>query len=191
MNSLMTNPPTQVDILLTYEWPKSITRFSKIPPTEKEIGGSEFVSLLATKIKPRYHFAASEKIFYKREPYQNVPSPNLISDSEDTQLQLGLPTWFVGFAEVDNESKGKVNSVFSSNFLSLSLSLLKKSLFNLTPCLITNTNYTLKYFVINLVVLRFQPCTLYTFVTVDFHESPTKYDGMSFSQIKYWSKKRI
>ncbi|RHZ63845.1 hypothetical protein Glove_327g34 [Diversispora epigaea] len=105
MESMMNNPPTQVDILLTYEWPKSITRFSKIPT--ENIGGSEFVSSLAAKIKPRYHFAASEKIFFKREPYQNIPSPNLISDSEDTQLQLGLPTWFVGFAEVNSESKGK------------------------------------------------------------------------------------
>ncbi|CAG8530990.1 9937_t:CDS:2 [Acaulospora colombiana] len=105
MSAMVNDLPTQVDILLTHEWPKSITRFSSLTVPDG-IRGSEFVASLVTKVKPRYHFAASEKISFQREPYQNTPSSNIVSDADDTQLQFGLPTWFVGLAEVGN-SKSK------------------------------------------------------------------------------------
>ncbi|CAG8559295.1 11481_t:CDS:10, partial [Acaulospora morrowiae] len=101
MSAMVNDLPSQVDILLTYEWPKSITRLSSTSVPDG-IEGSGIVASLVTKVKPRYHFAAAEKISFLREPYQNAPSSNLASEIDDTQLQFGLPTWFVGLAEVGN-----------------------------------------------------------------------------------------
>ncbi|CAG8788633.1 27355_t:CDS:2, partial [Dentiscutata erythropus] len=104
IDSIISNPPTQVDILLTYEWPKDITLLSS--QEIRDVSGSKEVAQLATKIKPRYHFAASKDIFFKREPYQNSLSPR--SKDDDTQLKMGAPTWFVGLADIGNSAKEKV-----------------------------------------------------------------------------------
>ncbi|KAF0520779.1 nuclear protein [Gigaspora margarita] len=104
LDSVINDPPTQVDILLTYEWPKDITRLSS--QEIRDVSGSKEVAQLAARVKPRYHFATSENVFFKREPYQNALSPNSIQD-DDTQLQMGIPTWFVGLAEVGNSAKEK------------------------------------------------------------------------------------
>ncbi|CAG8782463.1 13513_t:CDS:2, partial [Racocetra persica] len=102
LDSTINNPPSDVDILLTYEWPKDITRLSSQEVTN--VSGSTYVAQLVEKVKPRYHFGASEKVFFKREPYQNTPST---SENDDTQLKMGIPTWFVGLAEVGNSEKEK------------------------------------------------------------------------------------
>ena len=107
LSSPVTDLPNTVDILLTHEWPESVTRLAtQNVPTN--VGGSAYVANIALAVKPRYHFATSEKVFYRREPYQNSPSPNLIND-EDSQMQFGHPTWFIGLAEVGNAAKSKVS----------------------------------------------------------------------------------
>ncbi|CAG8446700.1 12725_t:CDS:10 [Cetraspora pellucida] len=104
LDSSIKNHPTNVDLLLTYEWPKDITRLSS--QEVADVSGSIYVAQLVERVKPRYHFAASENVFFKREPYQNAPSTSS-AENDDTQLQMGIPTWFVGLAEVGNSTKEK------------------------------------------------------------------------------------
>ncbi|KAI9136169.1 CwfJ C-terminus 1-domain-containing protein-like protein [Paraphysoderma sedebokerense] len=59
-----------LDILLTYDWPQSVAQGSDGPG--KNIGvGSEIVRDVAYKLKPRYHFAGSEGVWFERAPYKN------------------------------------------------------------------------------------------------------------------------
>lgn len=62
--------PPGVDILLTYDWPKNVEKGSKSNITPNAT--SEQIAEVAAALKPRYHFAASEGIFFEREPYKNV-----------------------------------------------------------------------------------------------------------------------
>lgn len=63
-----------IDILITNDWPASITSHSSLPPhsPEQEHPGSPPLDEIIRKIKPRYHFAAralpSPK-FWEREPF--------------------------------------------------------------------------------------------------------------------------
>jgi hypothetical protein len=100
----VTDLPNTVDILLTHEWPESVTRLTtqNVPVN---VGGSAHVANIALAVKPRYHFATSEKVFYQREPYQNSP-PNLTNE-DDSQMRFGHPTWFIGLAEVSKSAKSK------------------------------------------------------------------------------------
>ncbi|KAH0620177.1 hypothetical protein JD844_020181, partial [Phrynosoma platyrhinos] len=62
-----------VDILLTSPWPKGIETFGNDPGVvNSKTCGSELVSLLAANLKPRYHFAALQKVYYERLPYRCV-----------------------------------------------------------------------------------------------------------------------
>ncbi|XP_078240784.1 CWF19-like protein 1 isoform X1 [Pogona vitticeps] len=61
-----------VDILLTSPWPKDVEAFGNSPAgVDTKKCGSGLVSLLAASLKPRYHFAALQKIYYERLPYRN------------------------------------------------------------------------------------------------------------------------
>ncbi|CAG8450108.1 512_t:CDS:10 [Funneliformis mosseae] len=134
LNSPVTGLPNTVDILLTHEWPKDITRLSQNAPATN-VSGSEHVAKLALSVKPRYHLATSEKVFYQREPYQNTPSPNLINDEGDSQMQFGHPTWFIGLAEVGNATKSKWYYGFNLEpFMHLSPSAFTKPPKMLTGC---------------------------------------------------------
>ncbi|KAK2724390.1 hypothetical protein QYM36_001043 [Artemia franciscana] len=86
-----------VDILFTSQWPKSITNFASVPPGfEPEASGSPLVSRLALKVKPRYHFAGVEDIFYQRLPYRNH---RVLAESQKHV------TRFIGVAKVGNKSQ--------------------------------------------------------------------------------------
>jgi len=61
-----------VDILLTSEWPKGVANLGNKPPLEKcNSCGSLLLSKFVHALKPRYHFAALEGVFYERFPYRN------------------------------------------------------------------------------------------------------------------------
>lgn len=62
--------PPGVDILLTYDWPKDVEKGSKSKITPSAT--SQQAAEVAAALKPRYHFAASEGIFFEREPYKNI-----------------------------------------------------------------------------------------------------------------------
>ncbi|XP_054278247.1 CWF19-like protein 1 [Macrosteles quadrilineatus] len=60
-----------VDVLLTSQWPQGVTQRDE--KTDIRVpSGSELLSWLAVQIKPRYHFAGLEGIFYERPPYRNL-----------------------------------------------------------------------------------------------------------------------
>uniref|UniRef100_A0A8D0G4T9 CWF19-like protein 1 n=1 Tax=Sphenodon punctatus TaxID=8508 RepID=A0A8D0G4T9_SPHPU len=61
-----------VDILLTSPWPRGVENFGNNPEeVDTKNHGSMLISNLAASLKPRYHFAALEKIYYERLPYRN------------------------------------------------------------------------------------------------------------------------
>ncbi|KAI8373000.1 CwfJ C-terminus 1-domain-containing protein-like protein [Radiomyces spectabilis] len=64
--------PAGVDILLTHEWPGGIETHSALKPASSLATCTTSVAQLAAVLKPRYHFAASEGVFYEREPYANA-----------------------------------------------------------------------------------------------------------------------
>ncbi|CAG8635941.1 1896_t:CDS:2, partial [Paraglomus occultum] len=129
ISGMLTSPapalPTDVDILLTYEWPKDIQRLSS-HEIQPNIVGSKFVTDLAMYVRPRYHLATSEGIFLQREPYENVGIEEekrilqLLRDDNNDSMEkqsggkrkklrrrFDHATWFVGLAEVGNTRKAK------------------------------------------------------------------------------------
>ncbi|CAL1265083.1 unnamed protein product [Larinioides sclopetarius] len=88
-----------IDIFLTSQWPKGVTKYAKSPDNFDSINtGSNSVAYLAKLLKPRYHFAGTSKVYYERLPYRNH------------QVLQELPTHttrFIGLAAVDNEKKLK------------------------------------------------------------------------------------
>ncbi|KAJ1672759.1 hypothetical protein EV182_006561, partial [Spiromyces aspiralis] len=59
------------DILVSYNWPSGVTRLSKIPLSSPNDAPSRsgLVANACQLLKPRYHFAASEGVYYEREPW--------------------------------------------------------------------------------------------------------------------------
>ena len=64
-----------VDILLTMDWPRGVTRLAPLPEgTNVARSGSDSIAELARELRPRYHFAAQEPdVFFERPPYRNLP----------------------------------------------------------------------------------------------------------------------
>ncbi|XP_006119667.1 CWF19-like protein 1 isoform X2 [Pelodiscus sinensis] len=94
-----------VDILLTSPWPRDVGNFGNKPgQVDTKRCGSVLISHLATSLKPRYHFAALEKIYYERLPYRNH-----VVLQENTQHV----SRFIALANVDNTSKKKYLYAFS------------------------------------------------------------------------------
>eukprot|EP00743_Colponemidia_sp_Colp-15_P006571 GILK01007080.1.p1 GENE.GILK01007080.1~~GILK01007080.1.p1 ORF type:complete len:636 (-),score=121.89 GILK01007080.1:14-1921(-) len=65
-----------VDVLLTSEWPKGYQHFltPELLPADLTLPttvGSPAVAAVALQMRPRYHFAGMEGVFYQRLPYQN------------------------------------------------------------------------------------------------------------------------
>lgn len=61
-----------VDLLITFEWPRDISK--KANPTDLKVAplGSAAVAEVARELRPRYHFAAKEETYYERVPYKNL-----------------------------------------------------------------------------------------------------------------------
>ncbi|XP_033010315.1 CWF19-like protein 1 isoform X2 [Lacerta agilis] len=94
-----------VDILLTSSWPKGVEIFGNIPgDIDTKKCGSGLVSLLAASLKPRYHFAGLQKVYYERLPYRN-----------HTVLQEAAQhvSRFIALAGVGNSDKRKYLYAFS------------------------------------------------------------------------------
>ncbi|KAM7533223.1 hypothetical protein Aperf_G00000126220 [Anoplocephala perfoliata] len=87
-----------VDLLLTCQWPKFIVPTND--PLSKKISEqtSLCVSHIANSVKPRYHFAALNGIFYERKPYRNH---RVLQEKEK------LVTRFIALAQVGNKSNAK------------------------------------------------------------------------------------
>jgi len=64
-----------LDILVTYDWPRGVTRLAAIPEGANVArSGTDPVADLAREIRPRYHFSGQEGgVYYERVPYRNLP----------------------------------------------------------------------------------------------------------------------
>uniref|UniRef100_A0A0R3UBG9 ZP domain-containing protein n=1 Tax=Mesocestoides corti TaxID=53468 RepID=A0A0R3UBG9_MESCO len=60
-----------VDLLLTCQWPKFVVPSDDPISTKVDDKASVCVAHIAKSVKPRYHFAATNGIFYERKPYSN------------------------------------------------------------------------------------------------------------------------
>ncbi|CAB4042749.1 Hypothetical predicted protein, partial [Paramuricea clavata] len=96
-----------VDMLLTSDWPKGVTEYgnklvdTSVDPSET---GSEIISQLAIKLKPRYHFTALDNAYYERLPYRN---------HKVLQEPARHVTRFISLANVGNSSKKKYLYAFN------------------------------------------------------------------------------
>ncbi|XP_054826516.1 CWF19-like protein 1 isoform X5 [Eublepharis macularius] len=82
--SLLSTPKFKgVDILITSCWPRGVERFGNTPfDVDTKKCGSGLVSVLASSLKPRYHFSGLQKICYERLPYRPlvVLGPSYLQD---------------------------------------------------------------------------------------------------------------
>ncbi|XP_061468662.1 CWF19-like protein 1 [Rhineura floridana] len=94
-----------IDILLTSPWPKGVEAFGNSPGgTDTKKCGSGLVSFLAASLKPRYHFAGLQKIYYERLPYRNH------TVLQETAQHVSR---FIALANVGNADKRKYLYAFS------------------------------------------------------------------------------
>lgn len=70
---------SEVDLLITSDWPAAVTNGSKSSYKYESPRGVASIASLCTKLKPRYHFSASEG-YYEREPFfHHTPPPRPIT----------------------------------------------------------------------------------------------------------------
>ncbi|XP_018497514.1 CWF19-like protein 1 [Galendromus occidentalis] len=62
---------TNIDILLTSDWPAGIMKYAAINKKASSMAGSSGIAQIAYFLKPRYHFTASKDFFYERAPFRN------------------------------------------------------------------------------------------------------------------------
>lgn len=123
------HPGESIDLLLTNQWPMYVEKLSdqesvwaqfsfifilnyyfsinllllgrlfKDETLNTEKFGSQLVSYLATKIRPRYHFSATQNLFFERIPYRN----HRILHEKEKHL-----TRFLALAKVNKPNKPKV-----------------------------------------------------------------------------------
>ncbi|OAE21764.1 hypothetical protein AXG93_2550s1010 [Marchantia polymorpha subsp. ruderalis] len=89
-------PDLYQDAKDTNEWPLGVTNGAdlvNVPPNVNAATGTMIAADLATELKPRYHFAGTEGVFYAREPYLNPDADHC--------------TRFIGLATVGNDKKQK------------------------------------------------------------------------------------
>ena len=69
----------QIDILVTSEWPASISNGSKTVYAGKAPLGEQSISDACARLKPRYHFSASDAFFERAPFFQPGPSPRHVT----------------------------------------------------------------------------------------------------------------
>ncbi|XP_067110297.1 CWF19-like protein 1 [Osmerus mordax] len=93
-----------VDILLTSQWPKGVWQYGNNPELNTKFCGSNSIASLADKLKPRYHFAATEGVHYERLPYRN----HVVLQENAQHVSR-----FISLATVNNPAKKKYLYAFS------------------------------------------------------------------------------
>lgn len=100
-----------VDILITSQWPKGVEKYAQeVEGFSSQDVGSEIISQLAIKLRPRYHFCGMEDIHYERQPYRNH---KVLAES------ARHVTRFIGLAKVGNPGKKKYLYAFNLTPLSM------------------------------------------------------------------------
>lgn len=98
--------PPGVDFLLSHEWPEDVNQLSSTPVTVDQSKSSVYISELAAALKPRYHFASYQNLFYEREPYRNIVS----GFGAQEERPAAHATRFIGLGHVLNKEKQRVNN---------------------------------------------------------------------------------
>ena len=96
-----------IDLFLTSDWPKDVTQYgNKLADASVDASetGSEIISKLAVKLRPRYHFTALDKTYYERLPYRNHQV--LLEPARHV-------TRFISLANVGNGAKKKYLYAFN------------------------------------------------------------------------------
>ncbi|XP_059168516.1 CWF19-like protein 1 [Physella acuta] len=94
-----------IDIFITSQWPKDVEKYgSTLSHHEKKYPASPCISEVARVLRPRYHFAGLEDIFYERQPYRNHHI--LLDATRHT-------TRFISLASVANKDKQKYLYAFT------------------------------------------------------------------------------
>lgn len=93
-----------VDILLTSQWPKQPAKYASDVELDTEQCGSDLISQLALGLRPRYHFCATEDVFYERQPYRN----HKVLVEKEKHV-----TRFISLAKVNNSQKKKYLYAFN------------------------------------------------------------------------------
>ncbi|XP_054826127.1 LOW QUALITY PROTEIN: CWF19-like protein 1 [Eublepharis macularius] len=104
--SLLSTPKFKaVDILITSCWPRGVERFGNTPgDVDTKKCGSRLVSVLASSLKPRYHFRGLQKICYERLPYR------MHAVLQESAQHVSR---FIALANVGNAEKRKYLYAFS------------------------------------------------------------------------------
>ncbi|KAK2834976.1 hypothetical protein FQN49_006727 [Arthroderma sp. PD_2] len=87
------------DILITYQWPQSIEKGSKVPTGDTTVEGSQCVANICSALKPRYHFSSATDTFYEREPFFHIPADEYTVEKHITR--------FINLAPFSSVSKQK------------------------------------------------------------------------------------
>ncbi|KAF2772661.1 hypothetical protein EJ03DRAFT_266561 [Teratosphaeria nubilosa] len=111
---------TGVDLLITSDWPQSITDGSKVAYSgEQKPQGVESLSNLCTAVKPRYHFSTSEN-YHEREPYFHAGPPPRSVTRFISIAPYGNPTkqkWIYAFSlDTSNEPPKTLEGCTASPF---------------------------------------------------------------------------
>ncbi|CCJ30060.1 unnamed protein product [Pneumocystis jirovecii] len=91
------------DILITYEWPKDIYKFSS-KKSSKFVPGIQPIAKITSYIQPKYHFSSKGSIFYEREPYENI----FTEDKQEASI-----TRFISLASFNNPNKERSSYAFN------------------------------------------------------------------------------
>ncbi|GFN87297.1 cwf19-like protein 1 [Plakobranchus ocellatus] len=99
-----------IDILITSQWPKDVEKYGSAPKRDRaKYPPSACIAEVARVLKPRYHFAGLEGIFYERQPYRNHQV--LLEPARHV-------TRFVALANAGN--KDKIKYLYAFNIVPLS-----------------------------------------------------------------------
>ncbi|KAG0745016.1 hypothetical protein G6F66_008904 [Rhizopus arrhizus] len=125
--------PPGIDLLLTCEWPKNISESPTATMDESKM--SVHTAQLAAALKPRYHFAASQNLFYEREPYRNIKSGLAGPDEREAKHT----TRFIGLGDAFNTDKQRWFYAFNlTPMTQVSLEALESVPENTTDCPFTS-----------------------------------------------------
>ncbi|XP_027019704.2 CWF19-like protein 1 [Tachysurus fulvidraco] len=93
-----------VDILLTSQWPRGVWQYGNSPDIDTKFCGVSSIGNLAEKLKPRYHFAGMEGVYYERLPYRN----HMVLQENAQHVSR-----FIALATVNNPAKKKYLYAFN------------------------------------------------------------------------------
>ncbi|KAB5565980.1 hypothetical protein PHYPO_G00247810 [Pangasianodon hypophthalmus] len=93
-----------VDILLTSQWPRGVWQYGNNPAIDTKFCGVSSIGNLAEKLKPRYHFAGLEGVYYERLPYRN----HVVLQENAQHVSR-----FIALATVNNPGKKKYLYAFN------------------------------------------------------------------------------